>query len=147
MLPGAGNRTSDIFSPPSIERAPNRDVIPYGSSSPGFELPGPAKDIPQNSAVELKILNSESSFSDSFNPSPANHLKKDGHGSPHSSASFYGTGDIFSISCEHRTVGRRRRVLEMLSSVSVLISFFAVAALVLNFTFDSLQAAEKVYVT
>jgi hypothetical protein len=141
MLPGGIDRSQ--FPPPSFERIlASRESNASGASASGFELPGP--DVPLSSAVELKILNSESSLSDPLNSPRAIDLNKGGRGSPHSSASFYGTGDLFAVSYEHRPGGRRRRILEFISSAAILVSFFSVAGLVFNVSFDSLRAAEKV---
>jgi hypothetical protein len=96
------------------------------------------------SFVELKVLHPELSYSESL-PSPlaADVLKRGRQDSP--TCSDYGTrNNMFSVSCGHRSAGRRRRILETFLSVVIFVSFVGVFVMVLNFTYDSLGAAEKV---
>jgi hypothetical protein len=106
--------------------------------------------LPQSSActnfVELKVLNTELSYSESISsPLAVDALKRGRQDSP--TGSDYGTGkrgNTFSVSCGHRSAGRRRRILETILSGAIFVSFVGVLFLVLNFTYDSLGAAEKV---
>ena len=110
------------------------------SDRPVGEGTGP---VPQSSAFELRVLN-ESTLSERCR-SHLNSAANFKHSVEKGSVGSYGSGDLFSVSCALKApLGRRRRILETISSFAVLISFMGVAALVLNFVFDSLGAAEKV---